>query len=177
MTFAETNRPIVDITVASSPLGTLYETGSGFVTVDGDSVTTPQTFSWIEGSTHSIAAVSPVSCGFQCQFVFTGWSDEGGQSHSIIVSVPLYPSGLFFPTYTANYEKQYYVTILANGPGYVSTTSGWFNAGTTVTLIATANPQHMFNTWTGTGSGGYSGTNSSTTIALNGPIVESANFS
>jgi len=176
MTFTESNAPVVDITIASAPLGSLYSTGSGFVIVDGDAVTTPETFVWIEGSTHSISAVSPVSCGVQCRYVFTGWSDEGGRSHSITVSVPLIPDGLFFPTYTANYQEQYYVTIQSSGLGSVSASSGWYNVGTTVNLTAMANSQHTFKSWTGTGSGSYTGTNNYATITINGPITESANF-
>jgi hypothetical protein len=176
MTFTETNAPVFEITVASSPVGSLYVTGSGFVTVDGVGVTTPDTFSWIEGSTHSIAAVSPVSCGIQCRYVFTGWSDQGGQSHYITVPAFSNATGLFFPTYTAEYQEQYYLTIQGSGPGSVALSSGWCNAGATVTLFATANPQHMFKSWTGTGSGSYTGTKNLTTITMNGPITESANF-
>jgi len=178
MVFTETNAPVVDITVASSPIGSLYVTGSGFVAVDGVNVTTPITFAWIEGSTHSVEAYSPVSCGIQCQYVFTGWSDQGSQSHRVTVpALPLNPTTIFLPTYTATYQKQYYLTIQASGPGSVKQSSGWYNAGTTITLIATANPQHAFKSWAGTGSGSYTGTQNITTITMTGPITESANFS
>jgi len=176
MTFTETNAPVFDFTVASSPLGSLYVTGSGFVIVDGVGVTTPDTFSWIQGSTHSIAAVSPVSCGTQCRYVFIGWSDQGAQSHDITIPASSNATGLFFPTYTAAYQKQYYPTIQTNGPGYVALSSEWCNAGSKITLIATANPHDAFKSWTGTGSGSYTGTNNLTTITINGPIIEFANF-
>lgn len=177
ITFTETNDPILAITVASSPVGSLYVTGSGFVTVDGVPVTTPDTFSWIEGSTHSIAAVSPVSCGAQCRYVFTGWSDRGDQSHNITVSGSPYPTDIFLPTYTATYQKQYYLTMQVSGPGSITLDSGWYNDGTTLTLIALANPQHAFKSWMGTGSGSYTGTENDTTIIVNGPVTESAYFS
>ena len=80
-------------TITSSP------TGSGYVTVDGVAVKTPYTCPWVIGSTHTIAAVSPVGCGTGCQYVFTGWSDGGAQSH--IVTVPSTPT-----TYTATFQKQ-----------------------------------------------------------------------
>ena len=43
------------ITITSSP------TGSGFVTVDGNPITTPYTFTWNTGDTHTITANSPVN--------------------------------------------------------------------------------------------------------------------
>jgi hypothetical protein len=177
MTFTETNAPIVEITVASNPIGSGYVTGSGYVAVDGVTVTTPTTFSWIEGSTHSIAAVSSVTCGTQCRYVFVGWSDQGGQSHYITISSPPNPTTIFLPTYTAIYQKQYFLTIQAKGPGSVPLSSGWYNAGTTLTLVASANPQHTFISWVGTGSGSYTGTKNSATITMHGPVSESANFS
>jgi len=75
------------------------------------------------------------------------------------------------------YQKQYYVTLQTNGPGSITFNSGWYDAGTTIILGATANPQHTFKSWVGTGSGSYSGTHNSTAVTINGPITELANFS
>ncbi|HXX72661.1 MAG TPA: hypothetical protein VEI80_03130, partial [Candidatus Acidoferrales bacterium] len=177
MTFTETNAPIVEITVASSPIGWGYVTGSGYVSVDGVYVTTPETFSWIAGTTHALSAVSAVSCGVQCRYVFTGWSDQGEQTHYLTVPAYPTPTGLSFPTYTATYEKQYYLNVQPSGPGWINSISGWYNAGTTVTLTATPNPQHIFKSWSGTGEGNYIGTENPATIIMNGPISESAIFS
>jgi hypothetical protein len=177
MSFTETTLPVFDITVASTPLGLMYVTGSGFVAVDGVAVTTPDTFNWMEGSTHLIAAASPVSCGSECRYIFTGWSDQGAQSHCITVPASSNPTGLFFPTYTAAYQKQFYLTIQVSGQGSVSLSSGWYNAGSTVTITTFANPQHTFESWSGTGSGSYTGTKNITTITIDGPITEFANFS
>jgi len=91
------------ITVAST------QSGPGYVVVDGTSITTPQTFSWTVGSTHTITANSPVSCGPDCEHVWSSWSDGGAQFHEIVV-----PSTN--TAYTASFQQRYYseVTMIVN---------------------------------------------------------------
>jgi hypothetical protein len=153
------------VTVTSSP-----STGPGFVRVDGAAITTPQTFSWAQGSSHTISANSPVSCGVGCQFYYSSWSDGGLQSHGITISV----SG----TYTANFQRQYYLTMLANPTtgGTVTPSSGWRNVGTPVGILATSTGSCMFASWTGIGTGSYTGINDPATVTMNDPITETANF-
>jgi len=128
--------PTAQITVTSSP------TGSGFVAVDGSAVTTPQTFTWIQGSTHALAANSPVSGGTGIQYVWVSWSDGGAQSHTITV-----PSSQ--TTYTANFKKQYMLTVSISpaGAGALSVSSGWRDDGTIVQVTATANAGYSFYYW------------------------------
>jgi hypothetical protein len=154
------------ITITSSP------TGLGYVTVDGVPVKTPYTYAWVVGDTHTITALSPVPCGTGCQYVFTGWSDSGVQSHTITVPGKA-------TTYKATLQKQYYFTINVNPTrsGTVNVGSGWYNAGQKVIITATANPGHTFKSWKGTGNGSYTGTKISTTITMNSAITETANFS
>ena len=130
------------ITITSSP------TGSGFVKVDGSLITTPQTFTWKEGSTHMLEALSPVSGGSGTQYVWTSWSDEGSQSHTYIVP---YSS----QTVTASYKVQYNLSFTALGlPNGVSVTltinslahtgttpyiySKWFDSGSSVSFNASS---------------------------------------
>lgn len=95
---------LVQITVTSS------STGSGFVTVDGGAITTPQVFGWTEGSAHTVAANSPVGGGTGVQYLWLSWSDGGAQSHTI--TVPSSPT-----TYTANFKKQYMLTTSVSPSG------------------------------------------------------------
>lgn len=76
------------------------------------------------------------------------------------------------------YTVNFYLTVNAQPSsfGLVSPSSGWYMAGETFTLFATPNFGYSFSSWTGSGSGSYSGTSSSPTITLNGPITETANF-
>jgi hypothetical protein len=93
----------VSITITSSPV-----TGSGFVKVDNVAYDTPQVFSWVPGSTHSLEALSPVAGAAGTQYVWTDWSDTGNQIHDYIV-----PSA--GETVTANYKTQYRVSFEQTG--------------------------------------------------------------
>lgn len=75
--------------------------------IDGGSYTSaqlPAVFSWPEHSTHTISAVSPVSCGLGCQYVWNRWDDGGAQSHQVSV----HGNELSF---TAYYDEQFYLTM------------------------------------------------------------------
>src|SRR5208283_407117 len=91
--------PIIQVNLPPPPPGTTNITvdsapsGSGYVQVDGQPVTTPATFNWQTGSTHTIAANSPVGA-----YVFQSWSDGGAQTH--IITVPATSTA-----YTANYSQ------------------------------------------------------------------------
>lgn len=153
----------VQITVTSST------SGSGYVTVDGNSVTTPQTYTWTVGSLHTVAAVSPVGCGAGCQYVYQSWSDSGTQTHSVTAPASA-------TTITANFQQQYQLTVTSGTGGTTSPSSGWRNSGAAVTINATPNSGYSFSAWTGSGSGSFSGSSSQATVTVNGAIGESANF-
>ena len=144
------------ITVSSNPVG------SGFVAVDGAPVTTPWVFIWIQGSTHSLAANSPVSGGAGIQYVWTSWSDGGAQSHTI--TVPSSPA-----TYTANFKKQYLLTVLVSpsGEGFLTVSTGWRDEGVMVSATATANSGYSFYYWSLDGVN--MGSNPSISFAMNSP--------
>ncbi len=158
----------VSITVTSSPA-----TGSDYVTVDGSAQSTPYTASWTQGSTHTITANSPVSCGSGCQYVWSSWSDGGAQSHTIIV-----PS--VSTTYTATFQQQYQLTmqVSPSGAGTTSPPIGqsWENASVSVQISATATGSSSFSSWSGFGSGSYSGTSNPASVTMSGPTTEIANL-
>jgi hypothetical protein len=61
--------------------------------------------------------------------------------------------------------------------------STWYNAGATVTISATApgaggGERYVWNGWTGTGSGSYTGTNNpaNNAVTMNAPITETASW-
>jgi hypothetical protein len=96
---------LVSITITSDPAG------AGFVKVDGTPITTPYTFNWTPGDTHSLQALSPVADPTDptgTQYVWTDWSDSGTQTHDYIV-----PSSA--ETVKANYKTQYNVTFAQTG--------------------------------------------------------------
>jgi hypothetical protein len=64
-----------------------------------------------------------------------------------------------------------------SGPGSVTPNSGWQNSGAKVTITATPNSGHKFKSWTGKGTGSYTGTKNPATLTMNSAITETANFS
>ena len=151
------------ITVSSNPAG------SGFVTVDGAPITTPQVFTWVQGSIHSLAASSPVSGGAGIQYVWVSWSDGGAQSHTI--AVPSSPA-----TYTANFKKQYLLTVSVSpsGAGSLSVSSGWQDEGATVPVTATVNSGYSFYYWSLDGVN--MGSSPSISFVMNSPRSLTAMF-
>jgi len=168
----ETASFYVQVTFSAQGLGS---GASGTVlTVDGQSYSysqLPVTFSWPTGSQHSFAWSSPVPGSSGVQYV---WQSTSGlataQSGTLTVSGP--------GSVVATYGTQYYLTMTANPPsgGSVSPGSGWYNAGSSVQISASANSGWAFSSWSGSGSGSYSGTGNPTTITMNGPVTETANF-
>ncbi|MEM3426548.1 MAG: DUF2341 domain-containing protein, partial [Thermoproteota archaeon] len=138
------------------------------------------TSGWYDAGTYIIASVSsPVSGGTGIQYVCTGWTGTGsvpssGSSTSVQFTISM-PSSI-----TWNWKTQYYLTIQSNPYYYgtVSPSSGWYDAGTQVQISAV--PYQMcytFNSWSGSGSGSYTGSANPVTITVNGPITETATFS
>ena len=158
------------VTITSNP------TGSGFVVVDNaPQVTTPATYSWVTGSTHSISANSPVSGSTGTRYVFTSWSDSGAISHPITV-----PTGT--ATYTANYKTQYTLSI-ANSPSAGGTTnpssSGspyWEDTTTLVPVTETPNTSGFYSFYYWSLDGANVGSATSYSVLMNAPHTLTAYF-
>ncbi|MEM4067091.1 MAG: hypothetical protein QXV17_09565, partial [Candidatus Micrarchaeaceae archaeon] len=135
------------------------------VTVDGNSETTPYTIVVNYGTTVSYSYGSPISGGSGVQY-----ADPSPSSGSITVTSST--------TITADYTTQYYLTMNANpsSEGSVSPSSGWYNAGSQVSISADAYFGYYLSSWSGTGSGSYSGSNNPATITMNSPITETGSF-
>jgi hypothetical protein len=157
-----TNLPgTVSVTVQPNPAGLMFM-------VDGTNYTSPQIYNWIAGSNHTIATTSPQGGGAGIQQVWNSWSDGGAISHTVAPTTD--------SSYAANFKTQYYLTMNAGPGGSVSPASGWYDAGANVNISATASNEYSFGSWTGSGSGCYSGSISSVSITVNGPITENASF-
>jgi hypothetical protein len=119
----------VSVIIDSSPQGL------GFVLVDSGAITTPHTYTWEVGDSHTLAANSPVNLiSGESQYIYSSWSDGGAQSHNYIVSIDA--------TVTANFQLQYYLTVTG---GYSPTGQGWYNSGVNV------NPSNPW-IWSATGN-------------------------
>ena len=142
------------------------------IIVDGSTYTSPKTFQWTSGTWHTLSVPSPQSGATGTQFIYNSWSNGGTQNQSIYVSdVP--------ETYTANFTTQYYLTMVSGIGGTISSPSGngYYNSGQSVYIDANANTGYFFSSWSGVGNGSYSGTTKATTVTMNGPITQTANFS
>jgi probable HAF family extracellular repeat protein len=117
----------VDITIATSPAGLSF-------TVDGGGVTytSPQSFKWAQGSSHTIVITSPQTGSNGGPYGFTGWSDGNGEiSRTIIVPDTA-------ATYTAQFAPQYLVTTSAGPNGSITpATASWYTTGTSATVVTT----------------------------------------
>jgi hypothetical protein len=136
--------------------------------VDGTTYSNAEVFSWIPGSNHTIATTSPQSGSAGVQYVWSTWSDGGAISHVVAPTSST--------NYTANFATQYYLTMNAGLGGSVSPASGWNNSNAVVGISATTSEGCAFSGWAGSGDGSYSGSNSSASVTMDGPITETASF-
>ena len=155
------NSNMSSITITTVPTGRS-------ITVDSVTYTAPQTFSWTQGSSHTISASSPQAGTTGTRYLFGTWSDGGSQSHGVTAPASA-------TTYTVNFITQYQVTTAINpaGSGTVLPTSGsWYAAGSSPTVIATAGTGYAFSAWSGPVTNSSS---SATTITpLTGPVTVTA---
>src|SRR4030095_5390119 len=151
-----TPTPNAQVTVQTNPVGRTFS-------VDGTTYSSTQTFSWVSGSSHTIATTSPQSGSTGVRYVWTRWSDNGAISHTVAPTTN--------KTYTATFRTQYYLTMSHNTGGTVTPASGWRNSGGTVSIMATPATDYHFTNWAGTGTGSYSGTNNPASITMSGPIT------
>ncbi len=142
------------------------------ITVDGSTYTTSETFTWVIGCSHTIGAFSPQSGGPGIQYVFSSWSDEGAQTHSVTT-----PSAA--ATYTAAFTIQYQLTTAVSPAGMGSISpdcSGgcWSASGNPA--VFTIIPNTGYSAAIGGSCGGTLVGNTYTTNAITGPCTINANF-
>ena len=132
---------------------------------------------WYDVGAVASFSVTPttVSGGTGTRYVFMDWTGNGSGSYSgsnessfVTMNNPI--------TETANWKTQYYLTTAENPDAGGNMTpappGGWYDAGETVTLIATKNPNYIFSGWSGNVTGMVNPTN----IYMNGPKSVTANF-
>ena len=112
----------VQVTVQTNPAGLSF-------TVDGTPYTSAQTFSWVPGSSHTIATTSPQNGATGVRYVWSSWTGGGAISHTVAPTTN--------KIYTANFNTQYFLTMAHGTGGTVSPASGWKNSGAAVSISAT----------------------------------------
>lgn len=133
----------VKITVTTAPPGLK-------ILVDGTPYTsTPTTFRWLVGSSHSLGTDSPQPGGAGVRYIFDHWSDTGGQAHSVLTPTQ-------DTTYTAVFRPQYSVTTEVTplvGGTVNPAVEVWFDPGATATITAIPVKCFGFSGWAGDASG------------------------
>ena len=128
----------------------------------------PRTLSLTQGS-HTIAVAATQSGSTGTQYVFTGWSDAGAASHSIVV-------GAAAATYAASFKTQYQLTTAvspAAGGTVTPVSGGFYDSGKVVPVTAAANAGYGFIGWSGSVA---NATSAATTVTMIAPMTVTANF-
>lgn len=119
-----TNVDVADTLTAGFMPGvsvTLYTTPQGLkLQVDGTSNLPGYTFTWGQGETHTINAVSPQTDSKGRIWAFSSWSDGGAQSHTVTVPT----TSLNGITLNAVYAEADQVTVTSTPPGLAFTIDG-----------------------------------------------------
>jgi len=143
-----TGLTLVNVTVGTNPSGLV-------ITVDGYTVTSPQTYTWIPGSSHTIGTTVLQSGTSGVQYLFTSWSDNGALSHHVSANSAI-------PSYTALFDTWYTLSTTISGNGSVNNGDGisctaspqsgicakLYPAGSSVNLLATTS-NSQFQGWGG----------------------------
>lgn len=124
------------------------------VVVDGQSYTSPKSFPWQPGSTHTISAAATIPIATGIRYTATGWNDGGGLTHTI--TVPQAPT-----SYVASYKNQYLldVKVVPAAGGTVtaipSSVDGYYDPDTNVQLAVSLAPLYSFSGFSGDVSSPY----------------------
>jgi hypothetical protein len=151
----------VSVTVASNPSGRQ-------VNVDGTLRTTPYSFSWLPGSTHSLSAVGSEANGTRYRWM--KWSNGGAQTHTYVT-----------PSSTATVSATYTIEHLVSSKS--STSSGtvaqspvasgsYQQDGQPVSFTAQAGDGVCFTGWSGSASGAAN----PLSLTIRQPVSVTANF-
>ena len=154
---------LLSVTVATNPAGLQI------VVDNNQTFTAPRTFQWAAGSQHTIGTLSPQGSG-GTRYLFSNWSDGGGQSHTITASPG---SVTFTATFTTQHRLTTSVSPFNSGSIQVLPLSpdGFYNIGTVIHLTALPSAGYQFNSWIGTASTANPGS-----AVLNSPLAVSAHF-
>jgi len=145
------------------------------VEVDGKTYKAPHTAYWEPGSSHEIGVASPQIFENDTRFIFSGWSDQGEQTHQVAPTAPTTDT-----TFVAALTTKHRVRVESKYGTPVG--AGWYNENTEVTLQVdslvkgVAGTRHLFTKWVGTGTGAYNGRNNPAKFILRAPVIETATW-
>ncbi len=147
--------------------------GGNVIIDDTLNTASPYITTWISDDAHTIEVDSVQTPGIGVRYEYRYWSDGGARYHTVYGRDTA-------QVFTAVFDTFFQVQV--NSPYGTATGGGWYSPGTNVNITvvpetvfnADTTIRHIFGGWNGTGSGSYTGTNSSATISVNEFIVEDA---
>jgi len=149
------------LTVKTDPEGLDGPTGEGW---------------YDEGTFAAISVDAPTGGdGVSTRYRFQSWSGEDlvepdAKSTTVLITAPKVTKAVFV--------QQFYLTMSTNF-GTLSPESGWYDAGSVISIKATAPTMtegegFVWHGWTGTGKGAYSGFDNPASVTMNSAISETA---
>jgi len=157
----------------------MYNTTQTVLVVDGSQysyINLPVTFAYSQNSKHTYAFYSPIQQGSAGNARYVYYSISGCNLNA--------QQGILIArsncTVAATYKMQYYLSMVVNPSGAGSTIppmggNNWYYSGSLVYIIAIPY-RSIFQDWTGSGTGSYTGNSITATVVMNSPITEQANF-
>jgi uncharacterized protein (TIGR03437 family) len=143
------------------------------ITVDGVAATSPASFDWAAGSTHTIA-VAPQAGSADPRYAFVRWSDGGDPSHTITAAAN---QTVFCAVYQTRHKFSF---DIASGSGVVAVTpvsaDGYYPERQPVRVTATPSDGSQFVRWTGNQSLQTSGASVSATDAIVEVLLANSQF-
>jgi len=141
---------------------------------------TPQGAGWYNaGATANFSVETQVQENETTRHNFVSWAGTGQGSYSgnqrqgsVVLSGPI--------TERANWNNEYYLKV--SSPYGRPYGEGWYLQGNTAqfgidsTAILRATARYYFKSWTGQGNGSYSGENAQSSVVINHPMTETANW-
>ncbi|MCS7119233.1 MAG: hypothetical protein NZ894_04200, partial [Archaeoglobaceae archaeon] len=136
----------------------------GRIYVDGSPITTPTTYNWASGTSHTLDPDSGYEPSPGVRKIFSRWSDGNSEDPRTIVVTSS-------ATYTAIWQDQYRlnISVSPSGAGTTNPAPGiyWHNQGAPVTVTATPASGYAFSHWELNGVN--VGSSPSYTVTMNSP--------
>ncbi|MBX7047483.1 MAG: T9SS type A sorting domain-containing protein [Ignavibacteria bacterium] len=170
------HKTVVNYNVGRSFFTTATNKQNLTFSVDGNSYSSSQLFTWDLNSSHTLSTTSP-QVFLTTQYVFQNWSNGSTQLSQTI------NTNTSTSDYTANFKTQYKLTTTVSPGGMpvtISSGNQYWDENSTVALNVSATQvsyngkTYYFQRWLGSGTNSYTGTNSTANLTMSNPISQIA---
>ncbi len=150
--------------------------------------TSPYTYQWLEEAPGATSFTDAADCASPtsttCSFSTTGSTAAGTYQFELKVTDSESPPLTITSSSASVTVLQCYQLTLSGTGGTESAnptssggcTSGSYSAGSSVSITATPSSGYVLNSWTGSGTGSYSGSSNPATVTMDSAITETANY-